>query len=55
MAKKNNTMNYWYSIYGLLLIAVGWMSFRGGWSIEEAFGGLLMLWGLKKLFMGRNC
>ena len=52
-AKK--TMNYWYFIYGLLLIAVGWMAYSGGFTIEQAFGGLLMLWGLKKLFMGHTC
>jgi len=55
MAKKTSTMDYWYAIYGLILIAIGWMTYSGGFSLEQAFGGLLMLWGLKKLFMSHAC
>ena len=53
---KKATMSYWYAIYGLILVLLGWLLWSGTFSLEQTVGAFLVLIGLKKVFMGHcNC
>jgi|TARA_Y100000034_G_C6902835_1_gene417993 hypothetical protein len=51
-SKSAAGMNYWYALYGLVLLLLAWLLWSGTFSLEQAVAGVLALWGLKKLFMG---